>query len=433
MIIFWILAAGLAGLAVLFIIAPLLRPEPTASGDTPADETAMNLALRREQLAELDQDLADGKLDQAQYEAARHDLERETLHDLDTATPLPAGRPLALPGPRLTLAALAFAVPLGAVLLYLTIGNRDIIPQLEAGALAQAQAAGHGGGAEGMPPLDVLVARLEERMAQTPDDAEGWTMLGRTYFAMGDTANAEKALARAYALTPNESTLALAYAEVIAANHERSLEGRPAELIGAVLAAEPDNLNARWLSGMVAFQRGQYAGAATMWKPILPQIDPASEDATELKRLIAEAETRAGTAPGATLTDASPPAAEPAPQSDAAPAAVEVQVTLAPELAARVTPETTLFVYAKAAAGPKMPLAVHRGTAAELPLTVRLDDSTAMMPEMRLSAFPQVIVGARLSPTGQAIAQPGDLEGETGPVPSNGGAPVSVRIERVRP
>lgn len=450
MMIFWTLAAGLAGLAALFVVAPLLRPQDATAADDGSDESAMNLALRREQLAELDNDLAMGKLGPDEVAAARHDLEREALHDLDTTPTTGPTTPSRLPGPRLTLAALAFAVPLSAVLLYLTIGEREIIPQLAAAAAGQ-PAGSNASAADGMPPMDELVKRLEQRMAQAPEDAEGWVMLGRTYFAMGDTKKAETALERAYALTPKDAALLLAYAEVIAANNERSLDGRPAELISAALAAEPENPTARWLSGMVAFQRGQYASAATVWKKLQVQLDPASEEATDLVGLIAEAETRAGVpanaqtpAPAIAAADPGAPAASPAtptatPPSAGQPAAadsgaaIEVQVELAPELAARVTPTTTVFVYAKAAAGPAMPLAVQRLTVADLPLRVRLDDSMAMMPAMRLSAFPEVKVGARVSPSGLATPQPGDLEGEIGPISSSTDAPVAVRIDHVRP
>lgn len=504
MTIFWILAAGLALLAALFVVAPLLSHRGGGDDTTDPDQAAINLALYKQQLAELDMDLAAGKLDRTQYEAARRDLERELLRDtadLGPEDPKPVAR-VKLPSPGLTAAALVFAVPATALALYMILGEQQIIPRLELAAGGGAATPQHAG-ADGMS-LEVLVQRLEERLAQAPEDGEGWTMLGRTYFAMGRTDAAEKALARAHELLPEATNVTLAYAESIAANNDRSLEGKPAELISKALAAEPDNATARWLSGMVAFQRGQFQTAATAWKRVLGQIDPAGDDAQELRRLIAQAEQRAGVppemqlaansdgvraaakpspAPGGTApADTSPQAAAdstgaadqeaaapatqqvaqadagtadaPAPPTAAPPAAaspavapttepeapdaaavpgIDVSVSLAPALAGRMPPGTTVFVFARAAAGPPMPLAVQRLTLADLPARIRLDDSMAMMPQMRLSAFPQVVVGARVSPSGQAMPQPGDLEGETGPVaPADAGA-VSVTIDRVRP
>lgn len=499
MTIFWILAAGLAILAALFVVAPLLGARNSAGDDTPdadIDQARVNLELFKQQLAELDADLASGKLDQTEYDAARHDLEREVLRDTaDLASADAAGETQAsgaggakgdtgratpwLPGPGFTAAALLFALPVSALVLYLALGERQIIPRLE--ATAGAEVASPGDAPAGMPSLEQLVIRLEERLEQVPDDAEGWTMLGRTYFAMGRLEQAKQALARAHELLPDDHAVTLAYAESLAASNNSNLSGRPAELISTVLAAEPDNVTARWLSGMVAFQQGQFQGAIAAWKGVLREIDPAGEDAAELSRLIEDAEERAGIPPemrlaandaGATApapaTEAAPPgSATPAPtpvqqptppqaqaqapapapvpaqaqapvpaeqatdQPAAAGASIEVQVALAPELAGRMPPQTTVFVFARAAAGPPMPLAVQRLTLADLPARVRLDDSMAMMPQMSLSSFPQVVVGARVSPSGQAIPQPGDLEGQTGPVSASGS--VAVTINGVRP
>jgi cytochrome c-type biogenesis protein CcmH len=511
MTIFWILAAGLLLLTALFVAAPLLASR-TGADDSDLDQDRINLELFKQQLAELDADLAAGKLERTQYEAARRDLERELLRDtagLGPEDPKPVAH-VRLPGPQLTAAALLLAVPLMALALYLILGERQIIPQLElaaAGAPQQQHA-----GQQGMPSLDVLVQRLEQRLDEHPEDGEGWTMLGRTYFAMRRLEAAEQSLARAHELLPDDVQVMLAYAESIAANNNSSLEGKPAALISEALAAEPDNATARWLSGMVAFQRGQFQSAAMAWKRVLEQVDPAGEDAAELKQLIAQAEQRAGippdmqlasnadgtraTAPGSTERDGGSPApgqdAEPpagqaageraaqasqgpaaspgpsaaeagaptstepasqpaAPAPSGPPAAVapdadqptagesasaipgvDVNVSLAPELAGQMPPGTTVFVFARAASGPPMPLAVQRLSVADLPATVRLDDSMAMMPAMRLSGFPQVLVGARVSPSGQAMPQPGDLEGLTGPISIADAGTVNVTIDRVR-
>jgi cytochrome c-type biogenesis protein CcmH len=480
---FWILAAGLAGLAVLFVIAPLLQPEPSRPAETDdadGDQARLNLELFKQQLAELDADLADGKLDQTVYEAARRDLERELLYDLGDRDPLTAvaadARMTAsrLPGPRLTALALLLVIPLAGWGLYALIGNAPIITQLE-GVAATGSGNSHGGNRD-LPPLEELVARLEQRLEQQPDDAEGWMMLGRTYFATGDRKGAQEALSQAYALSPNDPMIVLAYAEAIATNQDNQLEGRPAELISEALALDPQNATARWLAAMVAFQRGQFRSAATTWKGLLEGMDPSTEEAEELRALITEAEQRAGVpapkrqdesaaAPAADAASAAEPSPRQAPEPDtpapnpsatpaqSTPAAAEtgpdaaphttteadqalpgirVRAELDPALAGRYPPATSVFIFARAASGPPMPLAVQRTTLAELPSTLRLDDSMAMMPAMRLSNFPQIIIGARVSPSGQAMPRPGDLEGETGPIASDRQAPVNVLIDRVR-
>ncbi len=252
MTIFWILAAGLAGLAVLFVVAPLLQASfaqgsssPSDGVDGEADQARHNLALFKQQIAELDADLESGKLDQTLYESARRDLERQLLHDLGDSDPLTAvagvsagQRRYRLPGPRLTALALLIAVPLAAWALYGLIGNQAIIPQLERLAATGGNGAQHGGAGAELPPIEELIARLEQRLEQQPNDAEGWMMLGRTYFATGNRQGAEDALARAYDLTPNDPMIVLAYAESIATNNDNQLEGRPAELISEALELE---------------------------------------------------------------------------------------------------------------------------------------------------------------------------------------------------
>ncbi|MEA1050678.1 c-type cytochrome biogenesis protein CcmI [Lamprobacter modestohalophilus] len=458
MTIFWILAAGLAGLAVLFAVAPLLTPTQTPQDapdpdDTEAEQALLNLELFKQQLTELDADLSSGKLDQTVYEAARRDLERELLHDLGDRDPLTAARGIEakqrryrLPGPRRTALALVLLVPLAAWALYGLIGSQAIIPQLE--QLAASGGAGGSGGQAELPPLEELVARLEERLEQEPGDAEGWMMLGRTYFATGDRERAQSALAQAYKLLPTDPLIVLAYAESIATNNDNQLEGRPAELISEALELEPNNATARWLAAMVAFQRGQFQSAATTWRKLLEQLDPESEDAAELRTLISEAEQRAGLPDRAQqiaqagMAAAEQPSATTSAGADAqdrsidtpaeaAQPGVQVSVALATEFSGRLPPNTPVFIYAKAAAGPPMPLAVQRATIGDLPVQVQLDDSMAMMPAMQLSNFPQIILGARVSPSGQAMPRPGDLQGETGPVESTATELVQVRIDQV--
>ncbi|WP_295580912.1 c-type cytochrome biogenesis protein CcmI [uncultured Lamprocystis sp.] len=472
MIIFWILAAGLTGLAILFIARPLLSG---LASDASPSQSDLNLQIARSRLAELDADLAAGVLDQGQSAAARKDLERELLSDLHDSE-LQGGQTL---GPRSTTTArtpderaradrapwlalvLILSVPTAAVLTYLELGNQEIIPRIETAAIIEvAPVADHAAGPDGqsLPSLDTLAQGLAERMQQNPDNLEGWMMLGRTYIALDQPAKALEAMERAFGLAPDDVGVMIGYAEALAANSGNQLDGKPAELIEAALEREPANASARWLSGMLAFQQARFTEAATTWQGILTELDPAGEDAVQMGEMIAEARRRGGLpespsgaqsstvpggispalppdAPAAAATQAQVSQVEPAQETTAANTGprIQVSVTLAPELAAQVNPTDTLFIYARAAAGPPMPLAVSRATAADLPATVTLDNSSAVMPAMRLSSFPQVIVGARISRSGQATPGQGDLEGQVGPLDSATPQSVAVTINRVRP
>jgi cytochrome c-type biogenesis protein CcmH len=421
MTLFWTLAGGLLLLASLVVLWPLWpgRAKPTEAGAP--SQNAINLELFRQQLAELDADLANGKLDPEQHQSARRELERELLHDVGDSGATAPEHPKR---GRWLLPVLALVLPALAVAIYQATGTPDIIPRLAATNTAP-PTAGHGNGE--MPPLDVLAERLAARLAQNPEDLEGWMMLGRTWFALGQPAQALKALEAAYALAPENLDVKLTYAEALAANNDNSLEGQPAQLISEVLAAEPDHTNARWLSGMLSFQRGQYTAAIQSWQRLLAQTDPNSRDAEDLRGLIEEARQRGGMV-GGPAEPTKPKPAESAPTA-ANGVRIHASISIIPELADQVPANALVFVYAKAANGPPMPLAAQRLRVNDLPTTLTLDDSMAMNPAMKLSNFPEVVIGARISMTGQAMPGPGDWQGETGPVKVHeGGDPAVVPV-----
>lgn len=466
MIIFWILAGGLLALALAFILAPLVQSAPP---DDSMQQDALNLEVFRQRLKELDADLAAGSLDQERYAAARHDLERELLYDVDPEQTSPASRHASsVLGRWLLGGSLVIVLPLSAVLIYLDLGELDLVDPVQIAASSQGVSDAN---AEETASLEILVERLEARLQDDPENLEGWLMLGRTYFATDQLQKGLKAIERAYELAPDQSEIKLAYAEALAASSPtKSLEGRPAELIRAVLEQEPDNRIARWLAGMISFQQEQFQSAAVTWRKILEELDPQGEEAANLRQMVVEAETRAGipttdgqveqevpkpaeperpavsdtaqtpaepaTAPIATDAAVQEPAA-PAPTAadatDASDVSLSVQVSLDPSLADQAAPEDTVFVFARAAAGPPMPLAVQRIQVRDLPKTLTLDDGMAMTPAMRLSAFSDVVVSARVSKSGEAMPQPGDLFGETDPISVATDTETSVLIDRIRP
>lgn len=301
MIGFWILAAGLIALALLFVLLPLFSRHGY-SGDPDRDEFA--LALFRQQLEELDADLAVGALDQQQYQAARRDLERELLHDVGGTG---AEQAPDTGGGRWTAVLLAVLLLTISISLYLYLGNSTLIPRLAATATASPQApAAHPSGPGGeVPPLEVMVQRLADKLERQPDNLDGWMMLGRTYFAIGQPERALHALEQAYGLAPDNPDVLIAYAEAIAANHGSKLAGRPADLIRAALKIDPGHAGARWLQGLVSFQAARYPQATEQWEALLATFTPQSKEAAELKRYIAEAHNRGGSEPERTPTQAS--------------------------------------------------------------------------------------------------------------------------------
>jgi cytochrome c-type biogenesis protein CcmH len=386
--VFLLIAAAMVAVAVACVLVPLLSRRRGA-GPVPG---AANLAVLRDQLAELEADVARGLLPTQRYEQARDELERRVLEEARSET-RPAGG--AGPAGAWTAVALAAGIPAGAVVFYLAVGSPSaLLPRADAGHQVTRE------------QVEKMVTRLQQRLERTPGDAEGWRMLGRSQSVMGRYPEAVRAYGRAAALAPDDAGLLADYADALAMAQGRSMLGKPLELVTRALAIDADQWKALALAGTAAFERNDYAGAVAYWERLRKVLPPDSEMRQSVEASIAEAHALAGTKP----------APETAKAQRAFPARVAGKVSLARALAARAAPTDSVFIYARAVSGPPMPLAVLRKQVRDLPLDFTLDDSMAMAPNLRLSDFPEVVVGARVSRSGTATAQSGDLQGQSNPV-----------------
>ena len=405
MMAFWSTVALLLAGALLFVLPPLLRRD--GPGDSPAAGTlagspALSLALHRERLAELDADLARGQLSPAEHASERADLQRRVLEDLPdgaSAAPLTAAPGL----PRPLAWAPALLLPAAALGIYLLLGQPGTV---------NPTAPTEGGHALTPEQMQGMVARLAERLKTQPDDADGWHMLARSYASFGRYADAAQAYDRAAALQPTNPDLLADYADVLGAVNGRKLEGRTLQLIEAALDSNPRHPKALALAGTAAFNRQDFAAALSYWQRLQATLDPNSDMARRVAASIAEAQAKAGgsAAAGATATTTAAPATG---------ATLSGQVQVADNLKSRIQEGDTLFIFARAAEGPRMPVAIARVSAAAAaagPVAFTLDDSSAMQPERRLSQQRSVVLAARISRSGNATPQSGDLMGTLGPL-----------------
>ncbi|MGE5493578.1 MAG: tetratricopeptide repeat protein, partial [Actinomycetota bacterium] len=286
---------------------------------------------------------------------------------------------------------------------------------------ATAQNGGHSVDAQ---QIAAMVEGLAAKLQENPNDGEGWLMLGRSYGAMGRFPEAVVAYGRAIDLLPPDAQVLADFADVVAMAQGRNLQGQPEQIVRRALQVDPNNIKALALAGTIAFQKQNYPAAIGEWRKILTLVPEDSTVAAGIQGSIRDAENRMAVVAktGGSLTPAAAQADGPA----AAPAnAVGGTVSLDASLAGAVSPGDTVFVFARAVDGPKIPLAMMKKTVADLPLRFTLDDSMAMAPNFRLSQYPKVVVGARVSKSGDAMPRPGDLEGLSATVSPGAG---NVRI-----
>ena len=416
MLIFWLWASLMVAVALALLVPSLLGRQ--GAGDGPV--TDFGVALFRDRLAILETERHEGELAENDFQEARRELERELLAEADEAPPQLVRRAAASP---MVAVAVAVFVPLMAFSLYFHLGTPQALEASPGTPVAQAAARGQ------IPhSLEEMVAQLEERLVRNPDDADGWVMLGRSYAAFNRLEEARDAFRKAGSLRPDDPLTLVAHAETLAGLQGNRLEGEPERFIRRALVIDPNFPRALWLAGVMDFRSGNRAAAAASWQRLLDQGGLNEEQTRRVQQAIANAGVASATPPSrataGTATGRSPAAA---------PATLRVLVDISPELAARASPTDMLFVFARAEQGPPMPLAVSRHRVAELPLTVTLDDSMAITPQLRLSMFPSVTVGARISKSSSATPSPGDLQGRSAPLSPAGETPVAVTIDRITP
>ena len=379
-------------LAVMLLLtvaasAWLTRPLWRRQVDAGQRRRAANVAAYRQRLAEIDADAQAGLLDADTAGSLRSELDSRLLRDAEGDDAASGDAP-ARSGFLAAAVVGLIAVVAGAG--YWTGGTWQQQARFAAGPDA---GAGEGGGAQ--PSVDEMVTRLARKLEENPGDPQGWALLGRSYFVMRRYAEAAQAYGRANALTEQrEPELLVGEGEALALAQDRDLRGKPRELFDAALQIAPDDGRALWYAGLAAAQANELDVARRHWQQLAQQQLPP-----DLRTVLEERLREIGAeAPAVAAAQGAGPV-------------LKVAVSVSPELKARIPADATLYVFAKAAAGPPMPLAVYRGSARELPREVKLDDSMAMSPAAKLSQFDRWVVTARVTRSGQPQAASGDLQG----------------------
>jgi cytochrome c-type biogenesis protein CcmH len=391
--VFLVLAVVLLVAAYLIILPPLWRTHIIE--EAAFDER--NTLIARHRLSELKEQLQSGGLSQTLYDEQLVELKQALGDDLDIESHVASTQTHG----RWMVYVLALGIPLLSGLMYLKLGMPQAIDRVE-------DVAAVGSGAPDSEAINKMVEALAAKMQANPNDGEGWLMLGRSYKVLQQYPKAVEAFANAHRLLGDKADVMLMYADALAFANNEKIDGKSAELVLKALELEPDNLNGLWLGGMAKAQAGDFIGAMLLWKKLEGLLPAGSDAQKETQELLAKVASQIP-------SDAVLPPMTGGQQADSSQAVagvgVKVEVSLDATLKKAVQAADTVFIYAQALSGPKMPLAIVRKQVSDLPLVVTLDDSTAMMPKMKLSTFKNVKLMARISKSGNAMPQAGDLIG----------------------
>jgi len=399
MTLFTLAAVFMLLIGYLFFV-PALIGRPDAGRMSRA---RLNLALHRQRQEELAAEAASPEA----LKILAAESERHLLGDLESTEEGAASASKKGRTPLLIMLGLAPVVALAA---YFSLGRPDLVASPPE-RVSRAE-------------TDQAIEQLAQRLQANPNDLEGWVLLGRSLLATRQPDRAAQAFAFAMKLAPQSLDIKGYYAEALAEANQGSMLGKPAAIVADILKQDPKHKSGLWLAGIAAGERGDMAAAIRYWETLKAQFAPGSQEAREVDEFIQKA--RAEPAPAT----ATAPAAETA-AAAAGGRRVRVRVTLADSLRSQASPEDTVFIFARAAEGPPMPLAVVRKQVRDLPVEVTLDDSMSMMSGMTLSSFERLVIGARVSKSGRPVPSPGDLEGLTAPVTPGPDARYDIAISRV--
>ena len=419
---FWIATVVCIALALAFVLPTLLRARNPAGKAARRD---VNIAVYRDQMKEIEADRTNGLISEAQFQTAKLELEARLADDALTLDEPP--EPSRVSGRKLGYA-LGAVLPAAAFGLYFWLGSPTsliAIADAQSGPAQSATAA-----APGEHDFMQMIQKVEEKTRANPDDGEAWAMLAKTNAAIERWPEALQAYEKATRLLPQDASVLSGYAEALAITNNRVLAGRPMELVQKALAIDPADRKGLELAGIHAYQEKNFAQASSYFKRLHQLLPPEAPYAQDILAAQQEAERLAQTGMADGIPTSPPPAA--AKTASVAPGAViKGRIDIAPALKSRLADTDVLFLFARPGpSGP--PVAAIRASASQLPLEFELDDSKAMNPGNTLSQHEEVMLVARVSKSGNPMAQPGDLEGTVAAV-KVGATGVKIMIDQARP
>ncbi len=415
LLIFWLLCALMLLVALAIVLGPILRPVKDSSV-SPYDAS---VATHRQHMKNLEQQHQNGILDDQGLQQAREELEFALLNETQSADNDSA--PQAVGPAKLTAVMLAIVIPLMSLGVYVWLGSYPILEILDNPQALQSLREQH-------PPSreDVVrqVNNLKRRIRQVPDDVEALDALANGQIALEEFSEAAIVLDQLIRQHGETAQRLVNYAEASSISNQMKFSPLAMERLERALELAPEHPKSLMMGAMAALQGGDKILALDRWQKLLVMLEPGSDPARLIAMLITR--TEAGLKPGSSAPAVAKNPALPGPQ-------IKVELSLAPALQDKISGQERVFVFARAVAGPPMPVAVQVLSVADLPASIILNDTTGMPSAPRLSSVDQVRVGARVSFSGSATPSPGDLEGLSNQLPTRNSPTLNLVIDRVRP
>lgn len=412
--IFWLINAIMLLLALAFVLVPIIRHHHK---NDPGIRNDLNIHIHKEHLQELKNDFKEGNIDEKEFNDAKHELERNLLTDI-AESEKGCDHTVSSISYK-TIIPIVIVLPVFVIVTYLMLGDINMVS-------IQVDKKEQQSNQEKMHSIEEMVAKLSANLQEQPDNGEGWKLLARTYLMMNRIQDAVHAYQNARKYIGDDPQLLADYAEALIMANNNSYSEEAENLINLSLQANPDEPKALWIAGFSSFERGDIAKTLHYWEQLLNVLPPGSDETQSLLENINKIKQNAAAISpdrGIAVTQV----------TDSSMTAIDVQVSLASALLEKADPEDTVFIFARASEGPRMPLAIVRKQVKDLPVRVTLDDSTAMSPAMRLSKFKQVVISARISKSGDATPSSGDLSGSSAAIQLGKVTGVNITIDQILP
>ena len=381
-------------LAVFFLLSPVMMNRSLQR----SSRSGVNIEFFKSRLSELESDRARGILDDDEFEQLKIELERRLLDEADSGHTAPSAH---VKTSFKTAIMLALLIPIVAVVVYQQTGAKadwDIAQTLKNMRLKTAD------GEAAETDVKQLIRQVEERLEQRPDNGSYLMLLANQQMGLRNYPAAAAAYQRLRTIYPDDASVLAQYAQAMYLSSDRTLTTKVTDMAELALRQDPQQPTVLSMLGMAHFEQGDYQRAIDYWQRLLPSLGPVSPNRKIIMAGIEQAKSRLGSSDTTSID-----------RPDVIKNA-SIQLLVSIDEGIIASSDSVVFVFARSASGPRMPLAVAKLTVADLPVILTLDDSMAMAPGLNLSSQKEIEVVARIAKNGIANPGPGDIEGRVGPI-----------------